>query len=73
MLKNIESENKTKHDIFYLHSKAETIIHKGDIDDVFKSIYTTIISNIQKSLGKSSGWVIDSVIQHNISISKYNP
>ena len=73
MLKKIESENKTKHDIFYSHSKAETIIHKSDIDDVFKSIYTTIISNIQKSLGKSSGWVTDSVIEHNISISKYNP
>ena len=37
-----------------------------------KSIYTTITSNIQKSLGKGSGWIIDSVIDHNISISKYN-
>ena len=35
--------------------------------------YPTIISNIQKSLGKSSGWIIDSVIEHNINISKYNP
>ena len=40
---------------------------------MFKSIYTTILSNIQKSLGKGSGWIIDSVIDHNISISKYNP
>ena len=27
---------------------------------------------MQKSLGKGSGWIIDSVIDHNISISKYN-
>ena len=40
---------------------------------MFKSIYTTIISSIQKSLGKGSGWIIDSVIDCNISISKYNP
>ena len=27
---------------------------------------------MQKSLGKSSGWIIDSVNDHTISISKYN-
>ena len=53
--------------------KAEIIIIKSDIDDVFQAIYTTVISNIQKSLGKGSGWIIDSVIDHTISISKYNP
>ena len=26
-----------------------------------------------KSLGKDSGWIIDSVLDHAISISKYNP
>ena len=35
--------------------------------------FILVISNMQKSLGKGSGWVIDSVIEHNISISKYNP
>ena len=39
---------------------------------MFKSIYTTVVSNIQKALGEGSGWIIDSVIEHNISISKYN-
>ena len=34
-----------------------------------QSIYTTIITNVQKSLAKSSGWITD----HTISISKYNP
>ena len=31
-----------------------------------------IISNMQKSSGKGSGCIIDSVIDHTISISKYN-
>ena len=39
---------------------------------MFKSFYTTIIANVQKSLGKGSGWIIDSVIDHTISISKHN-
>ena len=55
------------------HSKAGTIINESDIDDVFESTYTTVMSNIKKSLGKSSGWITDSFIEHNISISKYNP
>ena len=59
VFKKTECEDKTKYDTFCLHSKGETIIHENDIDDVFQSIYTTIISNIQKSLGKSSGWIID--------------
>ena len=53
VLKNIESEDKTKYDTFYSHSKAERIINESDIDDVFKSIYTTIISNIHKIFRKS--------------------
>ena len=40
---------------------------------MFKSIDTTVIPNIQKSLGKGSGWIINSVIDHTISISNYNP
>ena len=44
-----------------------------DINDIFESIYTTIISNIQKYLGKVSGWTIDSVVSHTINISDYNP
>ena len=40
---------------------------------MFKSTYTTIITNIQKYLGQGSGWIIHSVIDLTISISKYNP
>ena len=71
--KKTESEDKTKYDTFYSHSKAETTISESNIDDVFKSTYTTIILNIQKSILKGSCWIIDSVIDHDISISKYNP
>ena len=61
------------YDNFYSSSKAKLIINKRGIDDVFKSIYTTIITNIQKSLGKGSSWIIDSVIDCTINISKYDP
>ena len=52
LFKNIESEGKTKYHTFYSNSKAEMIVNESGIDDVFRSIYTIILSNIQKSLGK---------------------
>ena len=73
VFKMIENKNKTKHDTFYSSSKAEIIINKGDIGNVFQSIYTTIIKTIQKPLGKGSGSIIDSVNDHTFSISNYNP
>ena len=72
VFKKIESEDKTKYDTFYSHSKAEIIVNESDTDFVFQSIYTKFITNIQKSLEKGSGWIIVSVINHTISISKYN-
>ena len=74
VLKKIENENKTKYDTFCSQSKAETIINESDLDDnVFKSIYSTVKSNIQKHLGKCPDCINDSVIEHNINITKYNP
>ena len=67
MFKKIESEDKTRYDTFYSNVKAEIVINEGDIDYVFQSIYTTIITNIQKPLGKGSGWIIDSVSDHTRS------
>ena len=64
MLKRIESEDKTKYYNFYSSSKAEIIINESDIDRVFQTIYIAIITSIQKSLGKGSGSIIDSVIDH---------
>ena len=73
VFKKIKNVDKTKYDNFYSRSKGEIIINESDNDDVFKPIYTTIIENIQKSLEKGSGWIIDSVVDHTVSISKYNP
>ena len=39
----IKISDKIKY-TFYSHSKAETIINESDVDDVFESIYTTVIS-----------------------------
>ena len=72
-LKKIENDIKTKFSTFYSNSKAEKSINESDINVMFESIYTTIMSNMQKFLGKDSGWIIDSVIDHTINISKYNP
>ena len=66
--KKIQRDDKTPYSTFRPNSKAETVINKSNIDHVFKSIYSTIISNIQKSPGPCSGWVVDSVINHNINI-----
>ena len=60
----------------FIHSqKRKQLLMKlyDDVDDVFESIYTTVISNIQISIIKGSGLITDSVIDHNITISKYNP
>ena len=73
LFKKIENVDKTKSDTFFSHSKTETTINESDIDDAFESIYSIIILNIQKSLGKCSGRIIDLIIEHNIRISKYNP
>ena len=70
--KQIESNDAIKYDTFYSNSKAETITNERDIDDVFKSINGIIMSNIQNSLGKGPCWIIDSITDHNINISKYN-
>ena len=57
-----------------MNSKPEITWNNGsDIDDVFESIYSVIISNIHKSLGRGSGWIIDSVVDHTTNISKYKP
>ena len=50
VFKKIENEDKTKYNHFYSSSKTEIIIIESDNDDVFQSIYTTIITNIENSL-----------------------
>ena len=59
--------------LFFSNWKAEVVINGSDGHGVFKSFYTTVVSNIQKSLGNVSGWIIDSIIDHKSSFSKYKP
>ena len=71
--KKIDSGDKTKYGTFLSSSKAGIIINETNINDVFQSVYTKITTNLQKSSGKRLGWIINSVINHTVSISKYNP
>ena len=71
--KKVGNDDDTKYAAFYLSSNTEIITNESDIDDIFESIYVAIISNIRKVLGKNPSWIIHSVIDHTINISKYNP
>ena len=44
--KKIQSRDKTTYRTFYSNAKAKTIINESEIDDVFKSVYSTVKSNI---------------------------
>ena len=56
VFKKMESKDKTKYG--NSSSKAEIMIVESDIENVFKSIYATIVTNTQKSLGKGSHWIL---------------
>ena len=60
----MQINDAAKYSTLYLKSKAEIIINESDSDEAFGSVYSMIISNIQKSLGKGLGWIIDSVTDH---------
>ena len=61
VFRKTEGNYRSKYSTFYSRSKTEIIINERDIDDVFESVYTTIILNIQKSLGKvQAGLLIQS-------------
>ena len=66
---NIKIEHIFQPKIFFISLAISTQVASDD--DVFESIYIAIISNIKRILGKSSGCIIDSVIDHSINISKY--
>ena len=63
----MQSDDKALYSTFYSNLKEETIINESGIYDVLESIYSTVISNIQKSLGQGLGWIIDLAIDHNIN------
>ena len=41
-----ENDNATKYSMFYSNQKVKTVFNESDTDDLFESIYNTIISNI---------------------------
>ena len=51
--KKIGNNDETRHSNFYSNLKSETTVKESDIDNLFESIYITILSNIQKFIGKS--------------------
>ena len=55
VIKEIESEDKTRYDNSIQAQNPEITINESDIDDVFQSTYTIITKNMQKSSRKSSG------------------
>ena len=71
--KELKIYDETKYSTFYLFSQGETVINDSDIGNLFESVYSKIISNIQQLLGKGSDWIIDSIVDHAINISNYMP
>ena len=66
--KKTKRDDKPIYSTFYWKSKAEAIINESDIDDIFDSIYSTILSDMQRYLWQGLGLIIDSFIGHNINI-----
>ena len=54
VLMQIESDIKQNMSLL-IHTQSSKIVNESDIDNAFESVYTKIISNMQKSLGKGSG------------------
>ena len=50
--KKVWNDDDTKYTAFYPSSNTEIITNERDIDDIFESMYITIISNIEKFLEK---------------------
>ena len=50
----IESDIKQNMSLL-IHTQSSKIVNESDIDNEFESVYTKIISNMQKSLGRGSG------------------
>ena len=70
VFKEVASDDETKYSTLYSYSKTETVVNQSDIDDLFESIYSTVISNIQNSEGKDSARIFDSVVDDTIKFVK---
>ena len=59
-----------KCNIFHSSPKTEKIINETGIDSKIESSIVLLYQKKEKCLGKILGWIIDSVIDHTINISK---
>ena len=66
------NKDETKYSTCYLNSKTETINHDTNIDSIFESIYSAIMTKMQKCQGEGSGWTIDSVENKKLTNLKSN-
>ena len=72
VFKQIESADKTKYDHFYSHKSRNNYQWKWHWWCIWNNLYYNYIKH-KESLRKLSGLIINSVIDNNISISKYKP
>ena len=68
VIKLKEIKYESKYSTFYSNSKAETVIHNADIDSIFESICSMIVTKMWKFQAEGLGWDIDSVIEQNINV-----
>ena len=47
------NEDETKYISFYSNSKAKIVIQSWDIDSIFESVYSTIMTKIQRNQQKT--------------------
>ena len=59
-------------ELFILTKRQKQLLRKPILMMYLNQFILPVISNMQTSLGKNSGWIIDSVIDHNINISSCN-
>ena len=69
--KQLENEITIK--TAYFNSKAKTIIHKNEIDEVLQRSRQEIMKAIGQWLSEGSGWVVSSIDGHYINLTKYKP
>ena len=69
--KKMESDDKTIYSTFYSNSKRKQFLMKVTLMMYLNQCILPLCQTT-KSLGQVLGSIIDSVIEHNINVSKYN-
>ena len=69
----IESDDKTKYDTFFQSQNQKQLSMKVTVMIYLKQSILQLYETHKISLVKGSSWIVDSVLDHIINISKYNP